>query len=57
MAADDTVPVPEGEPEPDAEVDDGFADDAVDDVLAEAEALLVGDLDELRRERDELLDL
>ena len=57
MAADDTVPVPEGEPEPDADVDDGFSDDAVDDVLAEAEAILVGDLDELRRERDELLDL
>lgn len=51
MAAEDHGPAPDPEPGP------GSDDDTVDDTVAAAEAILAGDLDELRRERDELLDL
>ena len=55
MAADDAVPAPGGEPEPAA--DAMPADPFGDDELAEAAARIADDLAELRRERDELLDL
>lgn len=51
MVTDDSVPVPEGEPGPEDTVgEDAFGTE-------EAEARIADDLDELRRERDELLDL
>ena len=48
---DDAVPAPEGESEPET------GDDATSSGVDEAEARIADDLDELRRERDELLDL